>query len=491
MKNKTRKSNGGKTLKNINKTQFLLTILVVLATFLILGINTTFAAVTVESCDSALLNGSIGANQSNVAVGFEWGASEQTVSSGNGTKVNLGLLSSGSTKEFFSHRLTGLTQNTTYFFRAMATQNSQTNYGIVEQFTTKSCQTTSTTNPINVTVTNPNPQVIYYPYNTSIPTGTTVYVGSGSGNQNNSYNNNAPIVYTKHVSDIYNYSAILHGAVDTSGIDTNVWFQWGTDHNLGNSTNSISKNSYYSYFDSTVKYLQPYTTYYFRAVAQNYRGTSYGNISSFTTGAIVSTTPINYQADYTTTPVAITKNANQVYNHSARLNSQIFTSNNYNAITWFEWRNSNSETIHRTQEVTINANISAFHAETIRDLDKNTTYYFRAVAKNNAKVYYGDTLSFTTGNNEIVKNTIKIKPPVETIITKTIIREPETEVTPIPRKMPEKCATNANGLFVASISNILPGNLIGWLVLIILVLIIVILVKQIRNLETSKKINQI
>ncbi len=69
---------------------------------------------------------------------------------------------------------------------------------------------------------------------------------------------------------------------DTGGDITHAWFEYGTTLALGYKTVAriFTKPSLYC---SYVFGLKPCTTYYYRAVAQNSAGTSYGEIKSFTT----------------------------------------------------------------------------------------------------------------------------------------------------------------------------------------------------------------
>lgn len=82
-------------------------------------------------------------------------------------------------------------------------------------------------------------------------------------------------------------SATLVGQINDTGGDNRItaWFEWGDTQNLGRTTvkQVLTVNTVPYRFCTTIVNLTPCTTYYYRAVAQNSGGTSYGDIMSFTT----------------------------------------------------------------------------------------------------------------------------------------------------------------------------------------------------------------
>lgn len=94
---------------------------------------------------------------------------------------------------------------------------------------------------------------------------------------------NAPQVTTLVATSVAQTSARLNGFLANAGGTTNqVWLEWGPTQSLGYSTAQQTLGVSYAY-NSYVTGLVPGTTYYFRAVAQNSYGVSYGNIVAFTT----------------------------------------------------------------------------------------------------------------------------------------------------------------------------------------------------------------
>ncbi|MEP9412403.1 MAG: carboxypeptidase regulatory-like domain-containing protein [Candidatus Brocadia sp.] len=98
--------------------------------------------------------------------------------------------------------------------------------------------------------------------------------------------NNIPTVITGHATGIAMDSATLTGVVNAMGLPSEVWFQYGTSSERY--TDSSSIHSTENIFDNIpvsnrVSGLQAGTTYYYRLVAQNSDGTTYGDEMTFDT----------------------------------------------------------------------------------------------------------------------------------------------------------------------------------------------------------------
>gem|GEM_PF-3570967 len=93
-----------------------------------------------------------------------------------------------------------------------------------------------------------------------------------------------PGVTTTDASSITTTSAALNGNLDsTGGLACQVWFEYGETESYGSSTSSASKSSTGS-FSAVIAGLTPDTTYHFRACASNSEGTVCGSDMTFKTG---------------------------------------------------------------------------------------------------------------------------------------------------------------------------------------------------------------
>ena len=136
---------------------------------------------------------------------------------------------------WFASKLTGLSQNTTYYARAYATNSAGTGYGNIVTFTTQQEQ--------------------------------------------------VPVLTTNILNDILQTTAICGGNIIADGgsaiITRGVCWSTGLLPTLND--NKTTDGSGTGNFETILKNLMPKTTYYVRAYASNRIGTGYGSILSFTT----------------------------------------------------------------------------------------------------------------------------------------------------------------------------------------------------------------
>lgn len=286
--------------------------------------------------DSATLNGSVDAINDDEIVerGFEWGTE-----SGNYTDSWTETGSFGA--ESFSHQITNLSPNTTYYYRAKAKNSlGEWGYGEEKSFTT------------------PAP----------------------------------PTVTTESASDVTHNSAKLNGSV-TAINDSEIverGFEWGTESgvydNEWTETGSFGTGS----FSHDLSGLNPETTYYYRAKAKNNDGVwGYGDEVSFTTS---SAPP----------PTVSTKDATNISASSATLNGSVDAINDTEITErGFEWGTEPGNYPNSWTETGSFGTGDFSHV--LNSLSPNTTYYYRAKAKNNYDVWgYGEEKSFTTSGSPSV-----------------------------------------------------------------------------------------
>jgi hypothetical protein len=307
--------------------------------------------------DQATLQGRVDPNGASTSYWFEYGSTTSM-----GLTTPLYSLGSGSGEQYVSYQVRNLGFDRTYYFRVIASNNYGTTYGNVESFRTD--------------------------------------------DNNNNDNGREPYVVTNSATNIDNDNARLRGSVDANGEDTYAWFEYGTDDdNLRYDTDTfwVGSGDYSKDVSEYIRDLDQGTEYYFRLVARNDYGTDRGSIRSFTTDG---------NSDANDEPTVITQPATLVSTNSALLNS-IIDPNGGATSAWFEWGFTPSlgfETISQSMGSGDNSLQSSYP---VTGLVPDTTYYFRAVARNAEGRSYGSTLSFRTakssngggGGTVIINNT--------------------------------------------------------------------------------------
>ena len=200
----------------------------------------------------------------------------------------------------------------------------------------------------------------------------------------------APDVNTLSATDIGRTSALLRGEANPRNDSAEVWFEWGTSSsNLNRETSrqSIGSGSNLSSFSRQISDLDPDTTYFFRAVARNSFGTSRGEIRSFIT---------NRDGVVREAPLVNTFSATGIDRESARLRGEANPRGD-STRAWFEWGRSSSNLNRETSDQSVGGGNNATEfSSSISGLDPDTTYYFRAIARNSFGTVRGDIRSFDT-----------------------------------------------------------------------------------------------
>jgi len=390
------------------------------------------------SQNSAVLNGNYNSNGTQTNTWFEYGTTQsygQTTS-----QINQGI-----TIGSMSATVSGLQVNTTYYFRAVGQNNSGTSYGSQLSFTTLNNQgsqlpVVATNNytsvgqtyvTLNGSVTSTPSVNAWFEYGTNCSFGqTTSQTSYNSGtnnfsqyisglNQNTTYcfravaqnnsgtsygsslqftttqnngNISIPSITTNGATLVSQNNASLNAYVNGNNGSTNVWFEYGTTMSFGSSTSQINYGSQTASPSQYISSLQVNTLYYFRAVAQNSAGISYGGTMSFSTNG-----------SYTSAPIVTTNGATNITLTSATLNSYIDSTGNYTT-RWFQYGTDSLNLSYTTPQIQFGYG-TGYANESIYNLQPNTTYYFRIVGQNTYGINYGSVLSFTTSNNQNNTNT--------------------------------------------------------------------------------------
>ncbi len=389
-------------------------------------------AATDITITSARLNGNITENNASVtARGFQLGVSENDLS------VSLPINTTDAT---FSMNVPGLEANTTYYFRAYATDEFGTVYGEIMGFTTTSivAPTVSTLAVTGVTYTTAtlagsitsdggasvtecgfrySTSAMFSSYETitctsvsnsfgysleGLNAGTTYYVkayatnevGTSLGEVQNFTTDSylTPAVTTLAASGITISSATLNGTITSVGGAeiTERGFVYSASPLFGTSS-TITSNNETDNFSASIYELEPSTTYYYKAYAINSVGTTYGEILNFTTLSIGNPSVETYAA----TNVSYT---------GATINGAV-VSDGGASITGRGFYYGTSEN-NLSEQVTAGIGASNFNVS-LEGLADNTTYYYKAYATNSAGTAYGNILNFIT--HEILVPTVETR----------------------------------------------------------------------------------
>ncbi len=396
---------------------------------------------------SAVLNGYVETNGNYTVRWFEYGTSTNYLSTQT-NKLNQGI-SSGN----FNQIVTGLQQNVTYYYRAVAQGNGQTVYGNVLTFST-----------------------------------------TGYNNNNTCvFGNCAPTAVTTLATNVDNNSARLNGLGLVNGnINTNGYFEYGTNPNYldRTTTNGYIGNSASSPFYSSLFGLTPNTTYYFRAVVTNQYGSGRGDIQNFRTRG---TTIVNGTSTTNTT----TTNTRIIYREVIPV-TNVVTTNTEVGISKpslvFLTINRDNETIGLGNEIEYTVNYKNVSGELLRDL------VLRVVLPKELSFVDSNRGVFSEENNTLVVNIENLYPQEEgsvflkvrvdrgAEVGKIIVTTANMVYTIASSNIQEEVfayskntlANNGNVLGAASIfgGSFFPTTLVGWLLLILIILLIILAIRM-------------
>ena len=193
-----------------------------------------------------------------------------------------------------------------------------------------------------------------------------------------------PAVSTKPATSVTETGATLNGTVNPEGSETKYYFEYGTTKSYGSKTAEASAGAGSANVEvsKAITGLATGTTYYFRVVATNGSGTSYGLEKSFPT---------------TAKPTVETKPTTNVGETTATLNGAV----NPKAAETKYYFDYGTTISYGTKTAEVSAGSGTTNVEVSKDvtgLTASTTYHVRIVATNSNGTAYGADAQFTTGS---------------------------------------------------------------------------------------------
>ncbi len=195
-----------------------------------------------------------------------------------------------------------------------------------------------------------------------------------------------PTLMTTAASGVTQTSATLNGFYSFTGTTIDVRFAYGTSPLLGSFTSYQTKTNASGNFSAEIA-VQPGQQYFFRA-----EGVTPGQMPGF--GSTLSFSVPAYQ-----TPTVMTTAASNITSTTATLGG-FFTANGSSTSTKFEYANNSAFIGTIATPLVVQVNGSGPFSANITGLTANTTYYFRAIAKNSGGTTNGSVLTFHTQNTQ-------------------------------------------------------------------------------------------
>lgn len=201
----------------------------------------------------------------------------------------------------------------------------------------------------------------------------------------------APTMTTNAATGVLLLSATINGAVTSDGgaPPVTVWFEWGLtvayERGATPSKSGLATGAPF-YFGLTG--LSPSTTYHFRTVGSNSKGTAYGADATFTTS-----NPL--------TPTVETVAATGVGTHQVTLNGQVLTDGGVSDDVRFEYATdayyiAHASTYSNNTSWVSGNNAGQAFSTPVAELAISTVYHFRAEARNATGTGNGSDTTFTT-----------------------------------------------------------------------------------------------
>jgi len=387
--------------------------------------NSTPTVVTLSSSVNGVtttMNGSVNANGTPVTTWFKYGTNSSYLSTET-LHINQG---SGTYSTNFN-AIVDLSPNTTYYYQAVANNPYSGNInGSILSFTTSA----STTQP-SVT--------------TTIATNKTMT------------------------------GARLNGIVSIQyGMQTQAYFEYGTTANLGNTTTSQNLgNSGTLNFSDSISNLSPNTEYYFRAVAVNQNGISYGSKFLFNTLSDGSITPPTPQGPQT----------NSTQSNILKITTNDLKVNVGDAVEYFvTFKNDTQKNFDNTIVNVQLPNSVTFDKSNFGTLN----------ASNNTVVFDAGTLIGGQNGSMTIKGHISNKASGQVMVTATmtfnVAGSDRGEISYVTTTV-ENDSTNLTGAALFGNWDWLPHTLLGWLIFLLVIFGIIILVRKLMADHQYSKVD--
>lgn len=208
----------------------------------------------------------------------------------------------------------------------------------------------------------------------------------------------APAATTLAPASVGDTTAIIRGSVMPNGQPTGMWFEYGTTEAFGSVTGAVTSGAEFQpvSYSFTLAGLKQNQTYYYRAVAQNGRGTSLGQTMRFMTGFPVPVPTDSPAPAPGQRPTVVTNAATGLTNATVTLQGTVHPRGEATS-AWFEYGLDRERLSGRIGVVAVGANAGeTVYTHQITQLLPNMTYYYRAAAENKFGVSTGTVMSFRT-----------------------------------------------------------------------------------------------
>ncbi len=143
-----------------------------------------------------------------------------------------------------------------------------------------------------------------------------------------------PSINTTVATTVTSITAVLNAKVNPNGSATTAYFEWGTNNTLSSPTTteaqSIGSGTSNQTITANLTGLNPNTTYYYRAVAQNSSGTQRGTIVSFLT--LPTTVTLSTPSDGAVNQLLTLKLTWKQYTGATKYHLQLSTDQGFNSL---------------------------------------------------------------------------------------------------------------------------------------------------------------